>query len=453
MSYYPEFAEQLDQYLTTADRSGAWLAQRLGVNPATVTRWRNGDARPGRPEVILQVADLLGIHGVERERLLYTAGYAFIEGQPSSPTVVNPPAHVPPTHIPPAHAGDGTATAPRHVYPPTYRQEEVATLQRWLEIGASGLVLGLAGSGVSTLLHCLVQHPVLHPRHAMRGKPVIPVWSELQPATEATATAIYHTLLRGILESAALAPGYFPLPLLQATESKLQTTDPFTLQTALFALVAHCRATNVGLLFVVDRIDQLTAASQRNVSTTLSALRNRFRETVLLLMGMRITPDYQQQIYALGELGRMLTTQTCLVGTLTAQDSRFMLDNWTKAAGIYPTEQDIAQFLALSGGFPTLLKAVVHWWILQTPRLPYAEWQRALSQELSIGLRLREIWECLAEQEQLAVQTIITNPATTVVPPTVGTRLERLGLCRQGPQGWQLTGTLFAGLVNMPANA
>lgn len=445
MSYYPEFAERLDQYLAAQARSGAWLAQRLGVNPATVTRWRNGDARPSKPEVVMQVADLLGIYGEERGQLLQAVGYAFLEAQPiSAPTAVQT-AGLPP----PQREAYAIRTAPRLSYPPTYRQGEMAILQRWLEIGASGLVLGLAGSGVSTLLRYLAQRPLMLQRQAAHAKMIVPVWSELQPATEATAAVIYHTLLHGILESAALAPEHFSPTLLQTSQRRLQTVDPFSLQTALFELVAHCQAANVGLLFVVDRIDQLSATSQRNVSNTLCALRNRFRETIMLFMGMRITPDYQEQIYALGELGRLLSTQTCIVGTLTAQDSRFMIDQWTKLAGMQPDATDIEQFLWLSGGFPTLLKAVVHWWLLQTPRLPRAEWHHALSQELSIGLRLREIWECLAGQEQLALQTMISNPATTAVPPVVGAQLARLGLCRQGPQGWQVAGALLTGLANV----
>ncbi len=79
MNYYPNFAELLDQYLTAQDRSGAWLAQRLNVNPATVTRWRNGDSRPNRPEIVMQVADLLGVPSAKRQAFLQAAGYAYIE--------------------------------------------------------------------------------------------------------------------------------------------------------------------------------------------------------------------------------------------------------------------------------------------------------------------------------------------------------------------------------------
>jgi len=79
MSYYPSFAERLDHYLSVHDRSGAWLAQRLGVNPATVTRWRSGESRPNRPEVIIQIADLLGIQGDDRQQLLIAAGYGYLD--------------------------------------------------------------------------------------------------------------------------------------------------------------------------------------------------------------------------------------------------------------------------------------------------------------------------------------------------------------------------------------
>lgn len=80
MSEYKQFGNLLDQYLARADRSGAWLAQRLGVNPGTVTRWRNGDNRPYTPEMVVGIADTLHVYGqAERRALLYTAGYAYLE--------------------------------------------------------------------------------------------------------------------------------------------------------------------------------------------------------------------------------------------------------------------------------------------------------------------------------------------------------------------------------------
>jgi transcriptional regulator with XRE-family HTH domain len=106
MNYYPEFAHLLDQHLTAADRSAAWLAQRLGVNPATVTRWRNGDTRPGAPETVVRVADNLGLHEpTARQQLLHAAGYGYLDSPPTSPS---PSA---PAQIGVAPPGEGAVVA------------------------------------------------------------------------------------------------------------------------------------------------------------------------------------------------------------------------------------------------------------------------------------------------------------------------------------------------------
>lgn len=93
MNYYPEFAVLLDRYLSQADRSGAWLAQRLGVNPATVTRWRNGDTRPNSPEMVIRLADVLGLHEPAlRQQFLHAAGYGYLEGSATTADASQTPA-------------------------------------------------------------------------------------------------------------------------------------------------------------------------------------------------------------------------------------------------------------------------------------------------------------------------------------------------------------------------
>lgn len=84
MSYYPRFAQLLDQYLNAADRSGSWLAQRLGVNPGTVTRWRQGESRPSKPGVVAAVASALGVTAADKRReLMGAAGYVYVEDESS----------------------------------------------------------------------------------------------------------------------------------------------------------------------------------------------------------------------------------------------------------------------------------------------------------------------------------------------------------------------------------
>ena len=80
MNYYPEFAGLLNYHLQRADqRSAAWLARKLALHPSTVTKWLNGDSRPRRPEVVIQLADILQVYGAEeRQKLLQAAGYGYV---------------------------------------------------------------------------------------------------------------------------------------------------------------------------------------------------------------------------------------------------------------------------------------------------------------------------------------------------------------------------------------
>ena len=88
MSYFPDFAEQLNQLLIDADRSPAWLARRLDVNPSTVNRWLNHGSRPGDPDTVARVADLLGA-SERRQELLVAAGYGYLEATHDSATTVS----------------------------------------------------------------------------------------------------------------------------------------------------------------------------------------------------------------------------------------------------------------------------------------------------------------------------------------------------------------------------
>lgn len=110
MSYFPDFADLLNHYLTSRDRSASWLAQRVGVHPGTVGRWLNQGARPGSPELLAQIADVLGVYdSTDRQALLAAAGYGYqeaaaapaqeVELPPSRPnTPPDPPASEPPRH-------------------------------------------------------------------------------------------------------------------------------------------------------------------------------------------------------------------------------------------------------------------------------------------------------------------------------------------------------------------
>ena len=76
MSYQREFARLVEDALMRLDRPPAWLAQRLGVNQSTVSRWLNQGARPRDPETVVRVADVLGMTA-QRQALLAAAGFGY----------------------------------------------------------------------------------------------------------------------------------------------------------------------------------------------------------------------------------------------------------------------------------------------------------------------------------------------------------------------------------------
>lgn len=344
-------------------------------------------------------------------------------------------------------------------FSPTYRLQEMQQLAHWLDIGASGIVVGAAGSGVSNLLRYFAHRPDVIAQYRQRNNQIVPIWLDLQPMIDPVSATVYRLVLRGILEQAAGVTGeseanQLPESLQQACHLQLQSTDTFALQTLLFQVLGHYRSLQIGFVFVFDRIDPLDAMVQLDVANNLRTLRDRFRDTVFYIMGMRLTPGYPSSIYALGDLGRLLLGQICTVGALTETDSYFTIQRRTAPTKRYPSEEEIDLLLTLSGGYPSLLKAVIEWWLTQQTPPPQRDWYATLLHQPGIQLWLREIWDSLPLMEQSAIATLIAaqkghaQPSATIsLAIEMGNRLTELGLCRRHAQEWQLRGWLLAGMV------
>lgn len=127
MAYLPEFAELINQALARLDRSPSWLAQRIDVNPSTVSRWLNQGARPGDPEIVVRMADALGLTAQVQE-LLAASGYGYVEitRQESSAVLsVTAPAT-------PLASTVGNTNLPATLTPFLGRERELAELARLL---------------------------------------------------------------------------------------------------------------------------------------------------------------------------------------------------------------------------------------------------------------------------------------------------------------------------------
>ena len=149
MAYVPEFAELIVRALARLDRSPSWLAQRIDVNPSTVSRWLNQGARPGDPEIVVRVADVLGLTAQVQE-LLSAAGFGYVQtASQESPEAT--PASPPPASS--SNSAQSQSNLPAAVTPFLGREQEMAALARLLADPKLRLlsVIGPGGMGKTRL--------------------------------------------------------------------------------------------------------------------------------------------------------------------------------------------------------------------------------------------------------------------------------------------------------------
>jgi len=186
-SYYPEFSRLLTAYLAQRDRSPTWLARRLDVSPSTVTRWLNHGTRPGNPDLVVRLADLLEV-AAARETLLVAAGYGYQEAAPTPVTTPEPTnGEVTRLHEPTVPQQD---TRPHNLPPQSTpfvgRAEELVIILARLHDPACRLLtlVGPGGSGKTRLALAAAEQLLTDDTDFADGIFFVP----LQPATTASGT-------------------------------------------------------------------------------------------------------------------------------------------------------------------------------------------------------------------------------------------------------------------------
>ncbi len=162
MNQHPNFGALLTQYLGEQERTPAWLAKRLGVRGSTVSRWLNEGARPGSPEMVVRIADILG-RGAQRALLLVAAGYGYQEvianaqAQPSASVSSASVSSAPdPLHTAPLPAKNfviSGSNLPQPFTPFIGRARELEQLSQWIEDRHIRLITiaGIGGMGKTRL--------------------------------------------------------------------------------------------------------------------------------------------------------------------------------------------------------------------------------------------------------------------------------------------------------------
>jgi Transcriptional regulatory protein, C terminal len=293
-------------------------------------------------------------------------------------------------------------------YAPAYRASEMRILAGWISSGVSGSVVGLAGCGRSNLLRFLCGHPTaLQSYLPDPSQAIVLIPIDLYDLPSDDLANLYRTILHAFYwVRERLTP---PLDQI-ATDLYLEhraIVDPFLTQTALYELLLAFQAAAVRAVLVVNRFDRFCETSTPQMVNTLRSLRDRFKETLSYIVGMRQEAAYLPDPTILGDMLELFDSHTCYVGTMTVADSRQMLANVLRMAPAQPTNAEAEAMLRLSGGFASLLKAIAQWWMLTPQPAPApSDWLVPLLDNAAVQHRLERLWHGLTQEEKLALSEV-----------------------------------------------
>lgn len=344
--------------------------------------------------------------------------------------------------------------SPWQDYPATYRAEEITTLLRWIAVGASGAVVGLRGVGRSNLLGFLCYRPdLLQPQIERLGVHVVLVPVNLDDLPSKRLTDLYRVILRSFYEVSEHFGEALQTFIIEIYQRAQTLTDPFLTQSALRQWLLRCQQVRVRIVLVIDRFDTFCHMLTPPMARALGALYDAFRDTVQYIVGIRQSLTYITDLALDDDLYRLFTTHLYFLGPLKEEDARYSIARRTQVSAAPPTEDEIQMIVTLTGGYPTLVKAICRWWLLEaTP--PPPQWLARLAALPAIGARLQGIWSGLTQEEQLALTALVKGNLSPQGASLFQQRHQEVlgvlaakGICRPQGNTWSIFSSLFADFV------
>ncbi len=336
-------------------------------------------------------------------------------------------------------------------YAPAYRAKEMKTLAAWILAGQSGSVVGLAGAGKSNLLGFLCHRPeVLQSYLPPQAGPVALIPVDLNNLPSNTLSTFYRVILRSFYEIRDRFEQALQQSISDIYLENRAARDPFLPQGGLRELLLQFQAQQMRVVLVMDRFDKFGQTATPQMLDTLRGLRDSFKQSLSYVVGMRQEMIYLFDPSALGEMYEILDTHVCWVGPMDEPDARRLIAEETHTLPTPPTGDDVAHLLALTGGYPALLKAACHWWASARPenRPPAPEWASVLLDKRSVQSRMAEIWAGLTQEERRALAEVQKRRAGVERQHRHAlTSLADKGLLRRADAGWHVFGDLFDAYV------
>ncbi|MCA9945032.1 MAG: winged helix-turn-helix domain-containing protein [Anaerolineales bacterium] len=327
-------------------------------------------------------------------------------------------------------------------YHPHYRAPQMVLVAPWLANGASCAVIGMAGCGKSNFLGFLSRTPhALAPYLGELAEKIIPIPVDLNSLPTNTLDTFFRLLLRSFFEMKHQFDEETQALISQQYLENHAATDPFLPQSGLRTLLFHFEAREMRIVLVMDRFDRFTERAVPGMTDTLRSLRDSFKDSLCFVVGMRQAPKYLLNPETLGELYEILDLHICWVGPMALADSQRVIAEELLIAEEKLEPDLVKQIYALTGGYPSLLKAVCQRYV--DDGFALEQWQTLLTNE-NVTYRLAEIWQGLTQQEQMILFSLASGEACTSAELRT---LQMKGLLLQDGDSWRIGSTLLQGYV------
>lgn len=330
---------------------------------------------------------------------------------------------------------------------PGFRQEVLDCLRHWLAVGTSGALVGLAGAGKSNLLLYLTRFPEQLVQGSNASFTVL-VTVDLNLLVDRQPNTLYRLILRGCWHQRQHFSESMQMQVEQLYEEYKWSNDLFLVQTAVHDLLTAVEQQGGQVVLILDQFDHFCRTASAELTMLLRSLRDGFRETLIYFVGMRQAVVYMPEPQVLGELYQLLDTHVCWVGAMRPADAQMFIVQELGRANQQAPAEEITQLVALTGGYPALLKAACAWWLTVAERPSAKEWRAVLGEHVPIQNRLKDIWQDLTQEERwLLAELQNGNQASDGLSDKTLRQLSYRGLCEAGEAGWQVKGELLHDFV------
>jgi hypothetical protein len=258
-------------------------------------------------------------------------------------------------------------------YPVEYRAKEVQAILRAVRAGECGAVLGLSGSGKSNLMGFL----------AGRAREIAPgidfAVADCNRISGRSPEGFYRLALRALGEAVP--------------------SDQSGLDALASALDRRLEGGSAPLCLLLDRFDALIDLGDAGLLDNLRALRDDHKYRLTYVIASR------RPLPSNNELAELFFGHISWLGPLCESDARWSAAEFARRAGIAWDETRLAKILAVSGRYPSFLRAVCQ---AAADGCPLEK--EALLAHPAVRARLEEFWADVPAAEALGASGLAENP-------------------------------------------